>query len=297
MRDSNSSWLLSSAVAIFSTLACATTEDGTGSPAAGGSGGNVDSGTDGSSGSGGSGGSTGGSGGSSGQSGSAGAAGSDGGSDAGTTSVSGTIVALIDSVTPVIDMQVCVYGNASVPCVQTDSFGAYTITGVEAEKELLLEYTKAAYYPALVTVKTRSTPIDIGEFPAPTLEEANVFAVLAGVTLDPTKGQLLATAVQAGTGGGFVGQNQITLGMTPQSGTGPYFTDDQNLPDTSLSSTNTNGLGLFANVNPGDVDVAFTHPSKTCTPLAMAWPGTAANSVRMTTVAGYLVGGGAVECK
>jgi hypothetical protein len=204
---------------------------------------------------------------------------------------------LIDSVTPVIDMQVCHYGNPNVPCVMTDSFGAYAISGVPAEQEILLEYTKTGYFPALVTVKTRETPIDIGEFPAPTQEEANAFAVLAGVTLDSTKGQLLATAVQAGTGGGFIGQPQITLALTPKSGTGPYFTNDQNLPDTSLTSTSANGLGLFANVNPGDVEIAFTHPTKSCTPLAMAWPGAAANSVRMTTVAGYLVGGGAVECK
>jgi hypothetical protein len=304
MKHGNLGWI-SCLAALSAVAACAGSEDGTGgNPSTGGSGGSVgnDSGADsssgGSGGSGATGGSTGGTSGSSGASGSAGAAGSGGGkSDAATTSVSGNIVALIDQVTPVTGMQVCVYGDSSVPCATTDQFGAYTITGMEADKEILLEFTKLNYFPALVTVKTRPTPINIGEFPAPTTGEASLFASIAGVTLDSAKGQMLATAVQPGSGGGFVGQDGVTITVTPDSGAGPFFTDDQNLPDLTLTTTGPNGLGLWANVNPGDVQVAFTHPTKTCTPLAMAWPGTAANAVRMTVVAGYLVGGGAVECQ
>ncbi len=287
--------LFASSIALL-VAACATTNDQTGTPATGGTGGGVDAGKDsasgGSSGSGGSGGS----GGTAGAAGSAGAAGADAGSDAGTTAVSGTIVALVDLTTPVAGLQVCVYGDSSIPCVQTDSSGAYTITGVPADQEILLEYTKATYFPSLVTVKTRTSPIDIGEFPAPTEQEANVFAAIVGITIDKTKAQVLATAVQPGSTGGFIGQDGVTVSLAPQSGTGPYFTNSSNLPDTSLTSTSTSGLGLFANVNPGDPEITFIRPGKSCTPHDMAWPGTAANSVRIKTVAGYLVGGGAVQC-
>jgi hypothetical protein len=210
--------------------------------------------------------------------------------------VSGSIVALIDQVSPVAGMQVCVYGDSSVPCVFTDEFGAYAISGVEADAEILLQFTKAGYFPAVVTVKTTLAALDIGEFPAPSTGEASIFASIAGVTLDSAKGQLLGTAVQTGSSGGLVGQDGITMTISPASGTGPFYTNAQSLPDPAATSTGPSGLGLWANVNPGEVEVTFTHPTKTCTPLAMAWPGTAANSVRMTVVAGYLVGGGAVQC-
>jgi hypothetical protein len=297
------------AVALLASLvalsACAASEgDGgpTGTGGVGASGGTGASG--GAGGTGGVGGSTGGVGGSTGgvggstggAAGSSGSGGGDGGGvDAGpTTTISGSIVGLIVDA-PVTGMKVCVYQVPSIPCVTTSTAGAYALSGVPADAEVLLEYTKTDFLKTLVTVKTTVGPMSIGTFHAPTEGEANFLATQLGTTIDATKGQVLFTAFQ-GAPGSFTGQDNVAASIAPTSGVGPVYLTSTMTPSTSLTATSTAGLGLFANVSPGDLEVTMTHSSKTCQRLSTAWVGTAATASKVKIVAGYLTAGAGLEC-
>lgn len=306
-----SAWLWAAGMVSLSAIAaaCAASEGNSGggggfagteagpSGGAGGTGGSKG-------GAGGTGGSSGGTGGAAGSDASAGTGGTEagtGGSDAGdggpTTSVSGDIVSLTDPNTPVIGVQVCVYQAPSIPCVQTDSTGHYTLSSVPTDKEILVEYTKATYFPVLVTVKTSTLPLDLGQFRAPTSNEAAAFGALVGVSIDPSKGQVLFTAFTPATGGGYTGQDSVVAKISPQSGTGPYYLNAAGtLPDKTLTATTASGVGLFANVDSGDYDVTLTHFSKTCQRFSTSWVGSGSTASKVPVVKGYLTGGAAVEC-
>jgi len=286
--------------------ACAASDEdaGAGGGGAVGGAGGSDAGSDASGGSGGltggTGGSTGGTGGGS-DAASDASGGSDGGdaasdapSDAGATSISGSIVDLI-ATTPVADMQVCLYQMPSVACVKTSANGSYTLTGVPANQEVLLEYTKASYLPTLVTVKTVAGPMSVGQFLAPTVTAANALATIVGVSMSPNKGHILVTAFQ-GPAGSFSGQDNVAASIVPKSGTGPYYLNASNVPDLALTATSTSGIGLFANVDPGDVEVTLTHFTKTCPRLGTSWTGSKPNASKVKIVAGYLTGGAGLEC-
>ncbi|MBK7586066.1 MAG: hypothetical protein IPI67_38515 [Myxococcales bacterium] len=90
-----------------------------------------------------------------------GSGGTGGGSDAGGASIAGSIVDLVAK-TPVAGLKVCVYQNAAIPCVQTSGTGDYLLTGVPANTDVLLEYTKTDYLPTLVTVHTVAGPMSVG---------------------------------------------------------------------------------------------------------------------------------------
>ena len=74
---------------------------------------------------------------------------------------------------------------------------------------------------------------------------------------------MLFTAFQPGTPS-YAGQDNVTASLTPMSGVGPYYVASNNLPDKTLTSTSTAGFGLFANVDPGDVEVTMTHAVHSC---------------------------------
>ena len=68
------------------------------------------------------------------------------------------------------------------------------------------------------------------------------------------------------------------------------------LPSTSLTTTSTAGIGLFANVSPGDVEVTLTHLSKSCQRMGTSWSGTTPTASKVKVVAGYLTAGAGLEC-
>jgi hypothetical protein len=303
---------VASIFACLPLLACATSGGGTGFPDDSGSAGNAgDGGSGAQDGGGGLGGASfGGSGGTSGGAGSAGDGGATGGTggiiiDAGPPlSVSGNIVELSLSTAPpnpVPDMKVCVYGLPSVPCVYSDSAGDYTIVGVPGGNDLLLEYTKTGFYPVLRTITTGSTDLELGSIPYPTVAQAKLFATLVGTQLDETRGQVLAmalkTVVLADGGTTFAGQEGVSAAMTPKSGAGPFYTAANSVPDPTAAATSSNGVGLFANVNPGEVEIEMKHGTKSCQRYADgAWQGSTATASRVPVIAGYLIGGAVLEC-
>ena len=289
--------------------ACASSEDdGGGSGGSAGTAGSAgaagaDAGTGGTGATGGSAGAGGGTGGTAG-----GAAGSGGSAgalvDAGPpVKVLGYTVGLQDPNPPVADFKVCVYGQPQVPCVMTNAIGYYELDGVPGNSELLIEFTKTSYLPVLRTITTATTTLDMGTIQYPTTAEATAFASLAGVTLDPAKGQVLATALKtvilSDGGTGFTGQDGVSVSMSPATGAGPFYASAGALPlpDPNLTATSTNGLALFANVDVGEVEVEMTHATLACTRYVEAtWAGSTGTASRVPIVAGYLVGGAALQC-
>ena len=56
------------------------------------------------------------------------------------------------------------------------------------------------------------------------------------------------------------------------------------------------GGAIFANVNPGDVDVEMVHPSKSCQRYSASWVGAKPNSAKVQVVGGYITGGAVIVC-
>ena len=156
--------------------------------------------------------------------------------------VIGRTSSLTDLSTAVPGFKVCVFQDTSVPCVVSDSLGDFQLPGVPASSEVLLEFTRASYYPVLRTVTTHGSATDIGNAGYPSLIEANAFASIVGTTIDNNKGQVLFSALQPALG--FAGQDGVTASMTPASGSGPFYVSAAQLPDPTLTTTSEAGFGL-----------------------------------------------------
>jgi hypothetical protein len=290
-------------VAAVPLAACAEAEDGGGAWTDGGAG---SAGAGATAGGGGAGGGSGaGGGGAAGDAGSAGGGGMGGLVDGGPPiSVSGYVVELALSQAtdkPVPNMKVCVYGVPSVPCVTTNSIGYYQVQGVPGGNEILLEFTKDTFFPVLRTVTTGSTDIELGSIPYPTVALANLFGTLVNTKIDTSKGQVLAMALKTvilpDGGTGFTGQEDVSAAMTPKSGQGPFYTTASSVPDPAATATSTNGVGLFANVEPGDVEIEMSHPTKSCTRYVEgAWQGSTSTASRVPVIPGYIIGGAVLQC-
>jgi hypothetical protein len=300
MRHAFKAWSGTALIAVTLPLAaCAEAEDGGIPGGAGGAAGSAGAGAT----AGGGGGSGAGSGGVAGSAGTA-SGGTGGLVDAGPpVTVSGYIKELTlgtDPPKPVADMQVCVYGVPSVPCVSSNGIGYYQIP-VPGGNEILLEFTKPTFFPVLRTITTGSADMELGSIPYPTVAQANLFATMVGTALDSAKGQVLAmalkTVILSDGSTAFGGQEGVSAVMSPKSGGGPFYTNDSSLPDTSATATSTTGVGLFANVDPGEVEIEMTHTTKACTRYVDgAWQGSTSTASRVPVIAGYIVGGAVLQC-
>lgn len=57
-------------------------------------------------------------------------------------------------------VQVCLYADAGVPCVTSDSTGTFTILGLSPRTNTVLTLTKAGYTPLIEAIQTASTDMD-----------------------------------------------------------------------------------------------------------------------------------------
>jgi hypothetical protein len=200
------------------------------------------------------------------------------------------------SVPAISGMEVCVHEHSEIPCALTDSSGLFVLAGVPASSELLLSFEKAGYLPVLRTITSGTAPMDIGAIQYPTTVIADLFAQVVGITIEPEKGHVLSLAFQ-GAPTTFVGQDGVSSAMTPASGSGPFYADETGFPDQTLTATSSRGFALFGNVDPGEVEIEMTHPTRACTRYVQAtWAGSTPTASRVPVVAGYLVGGSNLQC-
>jgi len=77
----------------------------------------------------------------------------------------------------------------------------------------------------------------------------------------------------------------VTYDLVDETATAVYFDEAGNLnPD--LTATTSWGEGTFLEVTPGEYQVEFGGTATNCSPLT-AWPGDAANRLRVPVLAGY----------
>jgi len=220
-----------------------------------------------------------------------GATASDAGDGGGLVSFSGTVVAgvpgTIGKEAGIAGISVCVVDATgakvtSIPCVTTDSKGAYTIPSLTPHQQFIVEYSKAGYGTQIVAVDVLTANISRiplrlvrvgGDAGADGGGAAN-FGWDPSVVMDPKNGSVNAFAVQAATvdggtqGTGVDYTTGVSFTITPQKGDGPFYVNlDESFASGATSTTGGYG-GWFLNLPPGTYTIKATHPTLKCSAVA-----------------------------
>jgi hypothetical protein len=207
-----------------------------------------------------------------------------GGADAGATSVTGTVADLSNGdatrnfdytkYPAVSGMKVCVYGDASIPCVMTDANGKYTITGVPVGTQFYLSYEKDTYRPTLfATSVAKPGAFNVVTMLVTTEAYSETFASQGGVTNDTSAGTIIFGATELGPASTpfheMFGTTEIfylegyTVSISPAAKAGPVFTSATWTADATLTKSSAAGWGFFQ-AAPGDYTLTFTKPGYNC---------------------------------
>ncbi len=213
---------------------------------------------------------------------------------------SGTADAGDGGVIPLEGLEVCVYQDASIPCVMTDSTGRFTIGGLSAMSDIVISLKKTGYRPTLLAIETGSTNMDgsaAGPYPIPRMGGSPSSSPVA-VDLS-TKGMAVFFAIGQGAVGGLGDGVGTMVSLSPATGNGPYFIDDHGALDPSATSVVAQN-GVYFNLAPGMYQIAFDDPNHDCAslsiPFGFGFSTSLANSVKFPIVAGYQTGPIGVLC-
>jgi hypothetical protein len=206
----------------------------------------------------------------------------------------------IGAAPPLSGVQVCIYQNSAIPCVTSQDDGTFTLSGLPPRTDIALTFNKDGYLPALRPVQTASANMDGRDLPQQMIPASGSTPAL-GVSIDlQNKGQIQAFAVVLGNavsdgGVGVASAPGTQVALSPMSGNGPYFLNNQNQFD--LSATTFQGIvGNYYNVDPGTYTLTFTNPGFDCEPVSFpfsrdGWPlTTPAHSLKIVVAAGYTTG-------
>jgi len=205
---------------------------------------------------------------------------------------------------PLPGVQVCLYQNSTFPCVTTQADGTFTMTGLPLRTNLALTFTKSGYLSYLRPFTTASANMDGRDLPqqmAPATGDYYAPTGLAFAVDSQTKGQIQAFAVDlsslpaADSGTGFRGAPNTSVTLSPMSGNGPFFLNNQfqyDLSATTFESIN----ATYFNIAPGTYTLTYANPNYDCEPVNFpfardGWPlMTPAHSVQIVVAAGYITG-------
>lgn len=173
---------------------------------------------------------------------------------------------------------ICVIEPVGGPCVTSAADGTFTATGIPENTEMLVEVTKDNFMPALATVTSGTVDVAFSYLIARRTTVAGL-GLLISESIMETKGHIF---VQTG------GADGVTVTLTPTSGAGPFYATAAGVPSRTLTETTTSGTAIFANVDPGEYVVTFSHATLTCAPTGFAWAGTAAETTRVPVQADHI---------
>ena len=170
-------------------------------------------------------------------------------------------------------VKVCVYEDASVPCVTTDAKGEYSIS-LPIGVALYVSYEKTGFTPNLYAVTaTDGTPISAPALLMTTTDYTDSFGTKGGAKVDATKGQILFGATWLGPSSTPIHEmfgatelfylDGFSTTIDPPATVGPVFTSSDWQPDPSLTKASEVGWGFFQ-AEPGDYTLTFTRPGYTC---------------------------------
>jgi hypothetical protein len=204
---------------------------------------------------------------------------------------------------PLEGLEVCVYQNAAIPCVMTDSTGKFTIGGLPQMSDVVISFKKDGYRPILLAIETGSTNMDgsaAGAYPIPRMGGSPSSSPVAVDMM--TKGTVVFFALGPGGGGGVAslgGAVGTMVSLAPAGGDGPYFINDKGALDPSATSVLAQ-TGLYFNLDAGMYQMTFNDPNHDCAslsiPFGFGFSTSLPNSVKFPIVAGYQTGPIGVLC-
>lgn len=190
--------------------------------------------------------------------------------------------------TPVEGMEICVFEHDDIPCVQTDADGKFEIAEVPNEP-VLVSFTKDGYPSYLRAASSGLGTILITRImdDERTTENAEM---LGGTYPDDATGGIVFGALTYNTEGvespyafsmneviNWICLDEVTVSLDPDSGVGPFYVDENEQYDTSLTETSEAGWGSIYNIEPGDYTLTYSHPQMDC-----------GQPVEVRVVAGYI---------
>ena len=151
-------------------------------------------------------------------------------------------------------------------CTDTDSDGAFTIEGLEADTDFLLSFDDNRYFQAVGHDNSARAVEYDWQYSLPTEDAIALQTSLAGESeVERGMGQVFFAAAQE------FGHNKprvAGVSLTPLEGSEalgtPVYGDDLGAPNTSLTETGSSGVVIFPNVEPGVYQFRLSGPD--CVP-------------------------------
>ncbi|MCC6623877.1 MAG: hypothetical protein IT385_21640 [Deltaproteobacteria bacterium] len=178
-----------------------------------------------------------------------------------TITYTGTIVNGVD-LTPLAGVQICFISESTLPCVNTNSSGAYSISNIPAEEQVEVEVTKEGFVSVAANFISRASDFSISAqmFPEEAVEAA--FA-LTGETFDDTKGGLLVRVYDPALGQEAGGLAGVAVDIEPSAGIGPFYSDGLTF-NTTATETTAVGNAIFGNLDTRSYRVSFDSDTHDC---------------------------------
>jgi len=199
--------------------------------------------------------------------------------------------------TGVAGARVCLYPD-NAPCTTSDASGAYLLRGLPENTDVILSYEHADYVPVLRLIRLFETNRKIL---APSIMGTKALAERLvedfGFESIPGRGSLQFFAMQPSNGvlqlqevEGFTVEVRDLEGNAIEDLEPAVFASDEGTPDPRLEASTRRGVGGVANLEPGDYDLVFSHPTLSCSErLSEAgWRTETPNAARFTVIDGWV---------
>jgi hypothetical protein len=187
--------------------------------------------------------------------------------------------------------QVCVYDDATIPCVTTDANGSFVLAGLPPRTNLSVAVTKTGYSPILKPIRTGSAPMDGSSNPIRMTLTSDPQPPIGVPVSWSTTGQLAFFALGPSDAGGLAADIGASVTLAPSGGNGPFYVTSDGYFDTSATATEGGGIGYYYNVPPGNYTLTFMDPVNNCAPIDALFSGYGfpdpPTSVQFPIVAGY----------
>ena len=183
--------------------------------------------------------------------------------------------------TPISGANICILDHTDIPCVSSDTQGAFDIQ-MPAGAETGLTLAKAGFAGVLIPIVTSDVDISGYRIGSPNASDVAGYYQAAGETFPQTgKGFL---AIYTSTGTTQNGEVGVTAVLSPPSV--PLYANASGAADATLQATSTWGLVRFGDLTPGVVEVVL-NANAFCDTNFGGWPSKQAHAARMPIVEGF----------
>jgi hypothetical protein len=204
------------------------------------------------------------------------------------------------SIQAIPGVQVCVNGHSEIPCTSSAADGTFTLAGLPGGANLPITLVKDGYLSVLKPIQMGRTDNTNTQFPI-FMTLASDSVPDAGFAIDQqSKGLVnvfvLSTAppADAGPDSGLMFSlvPGATLSISPTSGNGPEYIDNNNLLDPTATST-IGVSAMFYNVAAGNYTLTVNAPNFDCEAInfplsADGYPNGTPHQVAFPVLAGYV---------